>query len=397
MAANEEPAALHSPVPQHAHMLPVGCAIGPAEQHRCAPELPTKIPSLDGLRAVAIGLVILAHGAHTWGAPRFLAPLAHVGNLGVRIFFVISGFLITTLLLRELDAHHEVSLKNFYARRSLRILPAFFIYVAAIQMLSVFGMVDNPHGDTVRALTFTMDYRDDKSWPLNHLWSLSVEEQFYLLWGVLFLVASQPRVRLAVLVLAVVPLGVRSAYLFGLLTSKNAVAPARQFECLVDALAMGALLSVFFNTLMSTRRIAEFARSPLSLALGAALTLAAVASYLIDTRLYDSMGQTVANIGITLILWNCVTASGGWVRGSLNWRPIAYIGVLSYSLYLWQQLFLDPISRSFYARFPVNIAFAFCAAFVSYYAIERPFLHARRYFRSRAKQRAPQDEAVSSG
>ena len=249
-----------------------------AEQ-RFAPELPTKIPSLDGLRAAAIALVILGHGVGTWGAPKFLAPLTHAGNLGVRVFFVISGFLITTLLLRELDATHAVSLKNFYARRSLRILPAFLIYVAAIQTLLAFGVVDSPPGDTVRALTFTMNYRDDKSWPLNHLWSLSVEEQFYLLWGVLFVVTSQAHVRLAVILLSVLPLGVRSAYLFGLLASSNPVAPARQFECLVDALAMGALLSVFFNTLMSSRRVVAFARSPLSLALGIALTLSAIASY----------------------------------------------------------------------------------------------------------------------
>ena len=84
-----------------------------------APDLPTKIPSLDGLRAAAIGLVILGHAVDTWGAPAFLAPLTHAGNLGVRVFFAISG-LITTLLLRELDARREVSLKNFYAGRFFR-------------------------------------------------------------------------------------------------------------------------------------------------------------------------------------------------------------------------------------------------------------------------------------
>jgi len=358
-----------------------------------APDLPPKIPSLDGLRAAAIGLVILGHAVDTWGAPILLAPLTHAGNLGVRVFFAISGFLITTLLLRELDARRAVSLKNFYARRSLRILPAFLVYVVAIHTLATLGLVDSPPGDTVRALTFTMDYRDDKSWHLNHLWSLSVEEQFYLLWGLLFVLTSQLRVRVAVIIFAIVPLGVRAAYLFGLIESSNPVAPARQFECLLDALAMGALLAVFFNTLMNSRRIADFARSPCSLVLGAALLSAALASYFVDSKMYDSIGQTVANVGIILIVWNSVTLGRGWVRGILNWRPVAYVGVLSYSLYLWQQLFLDPNSRALYARFPLNIVLACCAALVSYYVIERPFLRARRFFRSRARG-APQDHVV---
>ena len=84
-----------------------------------APDLPTKIPSLDGLRAAAIALAIVDHALETWGAPTFLAPLTRARNFGVRVFFAISG-LITTLLLRELDARREVSLKNFYARRFFR-------------------------------------------------------------------------------------------------------------------------------------------------------------------------------------------------------------------------------------------------------------------------------------
>jgi len=228
-----------------------------------------------------------------------------------------------------------------------------------------------------------MDYRDDKSWPLNHLWSLSVEEQFYLLWGGLFVLATQSSLRIVLIFLALMPLFVRSAYLFGLLTSSNPVAPARQFECVVDALAVGALLSVYFNRMMGSRRIASFACSAKCLLLGGVLTLLAVGSFLVNSKIYDSIGQSIANLGLALILWHCVTVANGPVVKALNWRPIAFIGVLSYSLYLWQQLLLDPNSRSFYARFPVNIGLSFCAALVSYYLIERPFLRARRFFPAR--------------
>ncbi len=352
-----------------------------------APKLATRIPSLDGLRAVAILLVIVGHSADTWGAPKFLAPLLHAGNLGVRLFFVISGLLITTILLRELDARGKVSLKNFYARRSLRILPAFLVFVAFIQILAVLRLVDSPPGDIVRALTFTMDYRDDKSWPLNHLWSLSVEEQFYLLWGALFVLTTRSKLSIAVVLLAVVPFGFRCAYLFHVLPTANPVAPARQFECVVDAIAAGALLAVFFNIWMDRRRVATFVSSQSCLWLGTALTVAAVGAYLVNTRIYDSIGQSVANVGLGLIVWYCVTAPGGFVVKVLNWRPMAFIGVLSYSLYLWQQLFLDPISRSFYAHFPVNVALSFGAALASYFVVERPFLRARRFFRRSGHER----------
>ena len=353
----------------------------PVSERKLAPQLPGRIPSLDGLRALAILMVVLAHALETWGAPQFLQPLRHAGNLGVRVFFLISGFLITTLLLKEQELKGRVSLRNFYARRALRILPAFLAYVAVIQLLATHGFVNSPPGDTFRALTFTMDYRDDRSWPLNHTWSLSVEEQFYLLWGALFVLTRNSKLRIAISTLVVVPIGLRCAYLFGgLMPPNNPVAAARQFECVVDSLATGALVSMYFNQWMSSKRVAAFVTSAWCLGVGAALTAAAVGCYLVSTPLYDSIGQSVANIGLALLVWHCVSAQGGWVVKMLNWRPVMFVGVLSYSLYLWQQLFLDPSSRALYASFPLNVALALCAALVSYYVIERPFLEARRFF-----------------
>ncbi|MBS0581174.1 MAG: acyltransferase [Proteobacteria bacterium] len=358
-----------------------------------APRLPERIPSLDGLRALAIATVLAAHAVQTWGAPAFLRPLSHMGNLGVRTFFLISGFLITTLLLKECDSRGRVSFRDFYIRRGLRILPAFLVYVAVIHFMAAAGLIDSPRADTLRALTFTMDYRDDKSWPLNHIWSLSVEEQFYLLWGALFALASHATLRLAIVVLAVVPLLIRSAYLFGgLMPAHNPVAAARQLECLVDALATGALVSLFYNQWMRSERLATFIRSGRALAAAVALISLAVASFLVGSRLYDSVGQSVANIGLALLVWHCVSARTGPVIKVFNWRPIVFIGVLSYSLYLWQQLFLNPSVRSSYASFPVNIALAFLAALGSYYLIERPFLNARKYFpalRTRGSRAVP--------
>jgi peptidoglycan/LPS O-acetylase OafA/YrhL len=93
------------------------------------PSLPAQIPSLDGMRAMSIGMVVVAHMATTQGAPDWLAhpALISLGNVGVRFFFLISGFLITTLLLRDLARYGQVRLKVFYTRRAFRILPAMLV------------------------------------------------------------------------------------------------------------------------------------------------------------------------------------------------------------------------------------------------------------------------------
>jgi peptidoglycan/LPS O-acetylase OafA/YrhL len=119
-----------------------------------------------------------------------------------------------------------------------------------------------------------------------------------------------------------------------------------------------------------------------------------VGGYLITPRVYDSLGQSIVNVGLVLFVWHCVTTRGGWLVHALNWRPIMFLGVLSYSLYLWQQLFLNANSRSFLASFPVNIGMSVAAALVSYYVVERPFLEARKFFphaRSRPRSAAAGD------
>jgi peptidoglycan/LPS O-acetylase OafA/YrhL len=308
-----------------------------------------------------------------------MRPLVHAGNIGVRLFFVISGFLITALLLREFDAHGAVSLKNFYIRRSLRILPAFVFYIVVIQILATLHVIDSPWVDAKYALTFTLNYHDSRSWPLNHLWSLSVEEQFYLIWGILFVTLSPRSMRVVVLALAIIPLGIRSFYVLAHPVWVTETALARHFECVCDALAAGALLAIYFNRLEASP-LASFARSGWLLGMGTALTALAASSYLANADAYYSVGQTVANAGLAMVVWYSVAGNGGYVTRLLNWRPLVFLGLLSYSLYLWQELFLNPFVRSWYTTLPWSIVFAFIAALASYRLVELPFLRARRFF-----------------
>jgi hypothetical protein len=138
-----------------------------------------RVPSLDGLRALSISAVILGHVGDATGFPAHLAwwlrnPYWDVANLGVRVFFVISGFLISHLLLREEAEHGTISLRAFYERRARRILPAYLTYVFVIAVLAMWDVVSIPGGGLLAALTFTMNYTANGGAPLSHLWSLAV-------------------------------------------------------------------------------------------------------------------------------------------------------------------------------------------------------------------------------
>lgn len=216
-----------------------------------APLLPTHIPSLDGLRAVSIGLVLLAHAAATAGAPSWLdrPEIVSLGNVGVRFFFVISGFLITTLLLRDIERYGQVRLKLFYLRRALRILPAFLCYVGVMWSLYLGGViklnfhvpsrqhVETAIPDLLHALTFTANYAHDYNWYFNHLWTLSVEEQFYLLWPfTLCFLGLQRGLAIGCAILLLAPFIRLAMHLFG---SGPEIALTREFQAVADALATG--------------------------------------------------------------------------------------------------------------------------------------------------------------
>lgn len=138
-----------------------------------------RIPSLDGLRAISILFVVFGHLGGTRNAPEIITFLERYANFGVRVFFIISGYLITTLLLREHAKTSTISLREFYIRRVYRIFSA--AYAFAIVALVVFAS-QMRFRDVLTALTYTVNYNSSPPWPIGHLWSLAVEEQFYILW-----------------------------------------------------------------------------------------------------------------------------------------------------------------------------------------------------------------------
>lgn len=349
-----------------------------------APRLPTHIPSLDGMRAISIGLVLFAHAASTRLAPAFLDKPAFtsLGNVGVRFFFIISGFLITTLLLRDIDRHGQIRIRLFYVRRALRILPAALFYIGVIWCLYLAGVIDLTYHhlsethvasaipDLIHVLTFTANYQLDYNWYFNHQWSLSVEEQFYLLWPfVLLFLGVRNGARGVLGAILIVPLVRLAMYL----ADRPELALSREFQAVCDALAMGCLTALCWNRLTATRIFLALTRWP-AIPLGGMLIAIGYGMAFVSRPLALVLGQSIANIGIVLLLAHVILHPRGLAGIVLNSRPFVAIGVLSYSLYLWQEPFLYFRGTDWATAFPQNLALAFAAATFSYFAIERPFL-----------------------
>ncbi len=336
---------------------------------------PNRLPALDGLRAISVTMVVLGHLIGTRGFPDVLAHTwTRAAQLGVGVFFVISGFLITTLLLEERARTGTIGLTQFYIRRAYRILPAAYAYMLVIAALAAAGAITVGRFDLVHAATYTTNFaQEGRSWWLGHLWSLSVEEQFYLLWPALVLVLSaRGALKAAFVAIALAPL-TRAAIVLVWRSHHGGI--GEYFPAVCDGLAMGCVLAVIRPWLGRKSLYLAFLRHPafwlipiaivatLGVKLRPAITLLAVPLF------------TYA--GIALLIDRCLRFTEGAFVRVLELRPMVWVGTLSYSLYLWQQPFVNRTSDSWVAAFPQNIVLTLVAASLSYYLVEQPFLRLR--------------------
>jgi len=349
-----------------------------------------RIPSLDGLRALSITFVLLAHLCGTrffvLGTDVFRV-LGDFGNLGVRIFFIISGFLITSLLLKERVTDGRISLKNFYIRRVLRIFPAAYAFISIIWIAGILGLLQVGRADFLAACSYTMNYLRPHGWNLGHLWSLAVEEQFYLIWPLALCVAGKKRGMLVAGIMFA--LGPLTRYACTHYAPDCVWLGDNSFLSNADALASGCLLSGLWGRLGISKHYYRFQRSWLF------LVVPLVAGVCVSTSLYmKGLKVSLLNVCIALCIDWCVRRHDVVIGRILNWRPIAFVGVLSYSLYLWQQPFLNRSSFHFINAFPVNLLLAFTLAAVSYFCVEIQFLKLRKRFLAKKVPVAPSPRTV---
>lgn len=355
-----------------------------------------RIPSLDGFRAISILMVLYGHLDGTRGYPGAQVGvlgqwLGDLGHLGVLVFFVISGFLITTLLMGERAKTGTISLKQFYLRRVLRIFPAFYVLILALWFATWLGWIELTGRDFAFAMTYTVNYYPDHPWQIGHLWSLSIEEQFYLLWPLTLLVLRKRRALvLAIAAIFAAPL-LRAAireYTFHV-NPGTPLAGMSIFPAMFDYIATGCALALLRPWLLTQT---WYLRLTASRWLLLAVPLIFLINRLDGYTLVMLLGSPILNVCVALLIESCTRHDRTIAGRFLNWKPVAALGVLSYSLYLWQQPFLDRHSDAWVNAFPQNLVFAFAAALLSYFVVERAFLGLRN--RSRRAAATPTLDAV---
>jgi peptidoglycan/LPS O-acetylase OafA/YrhL len=331
-------------------------------------------PVLDGLRAISIGLVIFSHSVIYHEQPDSVVVTAglHSGNVGVSLFFVISGFIITHLLLREEATRGDIRLGRFYIRRGLRLLPACYLYIMIIYLLGRQGVVHlAPNYDYLASLFYVRNLIG-RTHETGHLWSLSLEEQFYLFWpGLLALLPAICRLPGTIALIASVWCW-RFYLVFANRISDGAL--YIRTDVRIDTILFGCALALMLPP-GGSGRIARLLAG----------------RWMLSVYLFGLVGWLLA---LQAIPYGRAFATGImsiFLCGIVNWflhnhatglgqlfstRPFQFVGRLSYSLYLWQQLFLGPAGDPIYALrgFPIGLICIVLAALASYFFIERPFL-----------------------
>ncbi len=334
-----------------------------------------RVPSLDGLRAISISLVLLSHLNRTRGFENFKPGIGDYGHLGVLVFFVISGFLITRLLHSEYKDTRSVSLKRFYARRCLRLFPAAYVYIAFLSILTLAGVVHVGAADFWHAATYTMNYRPQPAWEIGHLWSLSVEEQFYLLWPCAFVLLKPRRARWALA--GVILLGPAARAFNRFILIETPYEGLEMFPMVADSLATGCLLAEWSDWLERQSWYLWLFQPACSAAL---LGLILICNRYMGYTAFSTLGTSAINVSLAILVHRSVFYSRDWFGRFLNWRLVSFVGVLSYSLYLWQEPFLSR-SNAWINAFPQNLALTVAASLGSYLLLERPLLALRQHFR----------------
>ena len=347
------------------------------------------------------------------------------GDLGVRFFFVISGFLISHLLFQEHIQTGSINLRSFYIRRALRILPVYFAYLLVIFCLQIFTTYHQTANAWISNLTFTTNFFGD-NWTTGHLWSLAVEEQFYLLWPFFLVLIAFNNTKLSVtkggggnrtvfyilgMALIVAPIcrvisyavthGINHASLniaplskaFSYIKISPAISPFFQgfsFLNYFDSLAVGCIAAMLLTRY--EQQISAFLKKWKleSILLGLGLILI---PYILERLFLGSIftsvfglpfGATFQAVGFAVLLLQSILSPQFFKP--LNWLVIKKLGVLSYSIYIWQMIFCcNPknfgFSNHWFMSWPGWLLAACLVATLSYYGLEKPLMGLRARFR----------------
>jgi len=367
-----------------------------------------RLPSLDGLRALAVVLTSLVH----------IGPeLVPGGFLGVDVFFVLSGFLITSILLGEFGRTGRIALRSFYVRRARRLLPAVLALIAVFTVvvalsspdrrdLVVAGVVD------LGVLTYTFNLGPllghNPPWQVDHLWSLSVEEQFYLLWPVLLVLLLKVAGRRTIMIITAagaLASTVGQALIFALTHSVAWGYVASPFHA--NGILLGCLLAQLYVWRKAEGQFHWIATK--SWPLVVSLTVLLVLSLVLDVNGMSTyaggilLGAMAAGVLVAgMVGRDTFGLTAGWLSRVFRSRPLVAIGKRSYSIYLWENFVAWSLSGSLRGTWwwiPVNVVATLLCAEISYRFIEHRFVRPRPRTRGKhsvgARRQAGEAKVVS--
>ena len=329
-------------------------------------------PALNGLRGAAILLVVGYHYAFPIGLPG--------GSLGVDLFFVLSGFLITALLLAEWGTTGSISLRRFWARRALRLFPALGAFLLVAALLLPFAGPDR--GAVARSIAASGLYVANLAVALKanlyfgHTWSLAEEEQYYLVWPVVILLCLKLRPRASTLVSLAAGGLVVCSLLHAALASRGGAIGDTWFLYYAPIRAEGLFAGCLLGVLYSLRLLPEAAAHGRAIRSLAWVALAVLAVAVFRTTTYSPVldrGGFLAVAAAGAILVYAAMEAPPWPLRILRWRPLRYVGEISYALYLWH---LPVLLVVLHAGLPQDVGLvpSFLLAVASYHLVERRFL-----------------------
>ncbi len=335
------------------------------------------IPSLDGWRGLSVISVVLYHGRNAFFDDHSLPiRLSSHGNIGVDVFFAISGFLICGLLLNEYEREGTISLRRFYIRRCFRILPAYYAAIAGITALSIFGVIHVNCANLPSCLFFYRNYRllgpdEAGGFFTAHFWSLAIEEHFYLIWPALLMAVKPKRVGKAAFLLAMAIAAWRTCeahfqWFSTILLPSNLLT---RTDAKVDALLWGCLAAIYYPTI---KRYVEGVRFN-------QLWLPILVALLAIEKFHVPGWVMLQAILVPALVLSTVTQPGSWLARFLACRPMRWVGTISYSIYLWQEIFLPQFASQkslgifhYLQQPPFNVVAIVVCACLSRYLIEVP-------------------------
>jgi peptidoglycan/LPS O-acetylase OafA/YrhL len=371
------------------------------------------LPTLDGWRAIAIICVLCAHGGMFFFSDKGPHPSGRLedytsrGSGGVDIFFAISGFLICTLLIREQKKNGNINLKSFYIRRVFRILPPYLLYLAVLAVLAAMGFIVVQRIEWVACLLFFRNYiplltSHDIGWYTGHFWSLAVEEHFYLLWPAMLLLLQRRRATYVGLAL------ILAITIWRTIDLTLHVVPSHVIERFdhrtdfrLDSLFWGCIGAIIFASESGRRSINNWI-NPIAWLICAAVLVVLTAQFFDRSPWRTAIAATVRPPLFAAMVVATV-ANPGWILSRfLEDARLRWIGRASYSLYIWQQLFLvvqlvpRPLPFGHWQEVPRAFICIFACATASYYLIEQPLVRVgHRLSRGQASASAASRSSVA--